>query len=124
MSMNLPTLSVEFWTTRVGQAVSMILGVAASYGLNLSNAEKAAVLSFTVAFIPGLLEIGWLHFRGLVKSVVPAPSPTHVIVAAPTASSTGVQVAGGSAAQVSTPVAAGESVTVVRQAVPTNLPPA
>ncbi len=110
MTMNLPTLSVEFWSTRVGQAVSVILGFAASYGLQLSNAEKAAILAFTVAFIPGLLEMGWLHFRGLARQVIPAP--THVIVAAPTATGTGVQST--SPASVSTTVGPNEAVTVTR----------
>ncbi|HUY55341.1 MAG TPA: hypothetical protein VMV23_09315 [Candidatus Nanopelagicaceae bacterium] len=112
MNLNLPTLSVEFWTTRVGQAVSAILGIAASYGLQLSNAEKAAILAATVAFIPALLEIGWLHFRGLARSIIPAPpaaAPTHVIVAT-TPTATGVQAS--TPATVSAAVGPGESVTV------------
>ncbi len=110
MTMNLPTLSVEFWTTRVTQAVSVILGFAASYGFNLNNTEKAAILAVTVAFIPGLLEIGWLHFRGLAKQVIPAP--THVIVAAPTATQTGVQST--APATINAAVGPNEAVTVTR----------
>lgn len=100
--MNLPTLTPEFWVVRVGQAVSWALGIAASFGLNLDGVQKAAILAVTVAFVPGLLEIGWLHFRGLARSVLPAP--THVIVAgAPTTTATPV---------VATQVGAGETVTV------------
>jgi len=111
--LKIPTLTPEFWVVRVGQAVSWALGFAASFGLNLTNVQKAAVLSVTVAFIPGLLEIGWLHFRGLINSVVPA-SPTHVIVATPTA------VATDTSATVSAKVGTGESVTVSHTAAGTT----
>jgi hypothetical protein len=107
--LKLPTLTPEFWTARVMQAVSVILGIAATFGLNLTAPEKAGLLAVTVAFVPGLIEMGWLHFRGMVQSILPAP--THVIVATSTSGHTAVQ-AENTPATVTANVGSGESVTV------------
>lgn len=96
----------------MAQAVSVILGLAASFGLNLDATQKAAILSVTVAFVPALLEVGWLHFRGLARQVLPAP--THVIVASPSA------VASDTSATVSAKVGTEESVTVTHTAAGTT----
>lgn len=97
----MPTITPEFISKTLIQVISAIIGLAISFGIHMSDAEKAAILSFTLLAIPALVEIGWLVFRGHAAAAA-APKPTSTTPAATPAITTATTPAATSAGDNST----------------------